>query len=46
MTPKDAFPGSEGVQDAAEEAWRRITNSPRKNEAAGQKRKQHSYRCI
>lgn len=35
MTPEDEFPRSEGVQYASEEAWRRITNSPRKNEAAG-----------
>ena len=37
MTPKDESRRSEGVQYATGEEWRRITNSPRMNEAAGPK---------
>ena len=37
MTPKDKSRRSEGVQYATGEEWRRITNSPRMNEAAGPK---------
>ena len=33
---------SEGIQYATGEEWRAITNSSRKNEAAGPKQKQHS----
>ena len=39
MTLKDESPRSEGVQYAPGEEWRRTTNIPRKNEAAGPKRK-------
>ena len=38
----DEPPRLEGVQNAIGEEWRAITNSSRKNEAAGQKQKQHS----
>ena len=38
MTPRDESPRSEGVQYAATgEEWRKITNSPRMNEAVGPK---------
>ena len=37
MTPKEESTRSEGVQYATGEEQRRITNSPRMNEAAGQK---------
>ena len=37
MIPEDELSGSQGVQYATREEWRRITNSPRMNEAAGQK---------
>ena len=37
MTLKDESSTSEGVQHATEEYRRRITNSPRINEAAGSK---------
>ena len=46
MTPKDESPGSEGVQHATGEEWRRTTNSPRKNEEAGPKRKQCSVVAV
>ena len=42
MTPKDESPRSEGVQYATAEEQRRITNSPRMNEAAGPKQIQPS----
>ena len=42
MTPKDESPRSELVQYAIGEERRRITNSPRMNEAAGPKQMQHS----
>ena len=42
MTPKDESPRSDGVQYATGEEQRTIANSSRKNEAAGQKQKQHS----
>ena len=42
MTPEDEPPRLEGVQYATGEEWRAITNSSRKNEAAGPKQKQHS----
>ena len=41
MTPKDESPRLEGVQYATGEEWRAITNSSRKNEVAGPKKKQH-----
>ena len=37
MTLKDESPRSEGVQYATGGEWRRITNSPETNEAAGPK---------
>ena len=37
MTLKDESPGSEGVQPATGEKWRRTTTKPRKNEVAGPK---------
>ena len=37
MTQKDKSPRSEGVQYATGEEQRKITNSPRMNEAAGPK---------
>ena len=37
MTPKNEFPRCKGVQYAAGEEQRRITNSPRMNEVAGPK---------
>ena len=40
-TLQDEPPGSEGVQYDTGEEWT-VTNSSRKNEVAGQKRKQHS----
>ena len=40
-TLKDESPRSEGVQYATGEEWRAITNSSRKNEVAGPKKKQH-----
>ena len=42
MTPKDKSPRSENVPYATGEEQRRITNSPRMNEAAGAKQVQHS----
>ena len=42
MTPKDERPRSEGVQYATREEWRTITNSSRKNKAAGPKQKRLS----
>ena len=42
MTLEDNPPRLEGVQYPTGEEWRAITNSSRKNEAAGPKRKQHS----
>ena len=42
MTPEDEPPRSEEVLYASGEEWRAITNSSRKNEAAGPKQKQHS----
>ena len=39
MTPKDELPRLEGVQYATGGEQRTITNSSRKNEAAGPKRK-------
>ena len=42
MTLKDETPGSEGVQYATGEEWRRITNSPRMNEKVGPNPIQHS----
>ena len=39
MTLEDEPSMSEGVRYAAGEEWRAITNSPRKNEAAGPKQK-------
>ena len=41
LTPKGESPGSEGVQYATGEEWRR-TNSTRKNEVAGPKCKRCS----
>ena len=38
-TLEDEQPRSEGVQYATEEEWREITNSSRKDEAAGPKQK-------
>ena len=40
--PSPPPPRSEGVQYATGEEWRAITNSSRKNEAAGPKQKQLS----
>ena len=42
MTLEDEPLRSEVVQYATGKEWRTITNSSRKNEAAGQKQKQHS----
>ena len=42
LIPEDEPPKLEGVQYATGEEQRAITNSSRKNEAAGQKQKQHS----
>ena len=42
MTPEDEPPRLVGVQYAPGEDWRAITNSSRKNEAAGPKWKQRS----
>ena len=42
LIPEDEPPWLEGVQYATGEEQRAITNSSRKNEAAGQKQKQHS----
>ena len=42
MTLEDEPSTLEGVQYATGEEQRAITNSSRKNEAAGQKQKQHS----
>ena len=42
MTPEDEPPRPEGVQYITGEEWRATTNSSRKNEAAGSKRKQCS----
>ena len=39
MIPEDEPPRSESVQYATGEEWRAITNSSRKKEAAGPKRK-------
>ena len=39
MILEDEQPRSEGVQYATEEEWREITNSSRKDEAAGPKQK-------
>ena len=41
ITAEDEPPRSEGVQYATGEEWRAITNSSRKNEVAGPKKKQH-----
>ena len=41
MTLEDKPIGLEGVQYATGEEWRAITNSSRKNEVAGPKKKQH-----
>jgi len=41
MTPEDESPRSKGVQYATGEE-QRITSSPRMNEMAGPKQKQHS----
>ena len=46
MTPTDESPRSEGVQYATREERRTATNSSRKNEAAGPKRKRHSTECV
>ena len=46
MTPKDEFPGSEGVQYATREEQRTTTNSSRKNETAGPKQKQPSVADV
>ena len=46
MTPKNVSPRSEGIQYATGEEWRRTTNSPRKNEAAGPKWKWHSVMHV
>ena len=43
MTPEYESPRSEGAQYATGEEWRTITNSSRKNEAAGPKQKQPSF---
>ena len=43
MTLEDEPLRSEGVQYATGEEWRTITNSSRKNEAAGPKQKQPSF---
>ena len=40
--PKDDSPRPEGVQYATGEEWRRTTNSPKENQTAGLKWKQHS----
>ena len=42
VTPKDEPTGSESVQYATGEEWKAITNSFRRNEAAGPKREKHS----
>ena len=42
MAPEDELPRSEGVQCAAGEDWRAITNNSSKNEAAGLKQDQCS----
>ena len=42
MTLKDESPRLEAVQYATGEKWRRISNSPRKNEATRPKQKWHS----
>ena len=42
MTQNEESPRSEGIQYATGEEWRAITNSSRKNEAAGPKWKQRS----
>ena len=42
MTQNEESPRSEGIQYATGEEWRAITNSSRKNEAAGPKWKQCS----
>ena len=42
MTPEDEPRRPEGAQYTTGEEWRAITNSSRKNEAAGSKRKQCS----
>ena len=41
IASEDEPPRSEGVQYATGEEWRAVTNSSRKNEVAGPKRKQH-----
>ena len=46
MTLKDESSRSEGVQYATGGKWRRITNSPRKNEATGPKQKWHSVADV
>ena len=46
MTPKDESLRSEGVQYATWEERRTTTNSPRKNEEAGPKRKQCSVVAV
>ena len=45
MTSKDEFPRSDGVQHAIGEE-RRMTNSPRKKEAAGPKQKRCSLMDV
>ena len=42
MTPRDESPRSEVVQYATGEEWRKITNSPRRNEVVGPKQTRHS----
>ena len=42
MIPEDEARRLEGLQYAAEEEWRASTNSPRKKDVAGPKRKWHS----
>ena len=43
MIPEDEPPRSESVQYATGEEWRAITNSSRKNEAAGPKQNTYTY---
>ena len=42
MTAEDELPSVEGVQYHTGKEQRAITNSPRKEESAGPKQKQHS----
>ena len=47
MIPKYEYPRSEGVQYASGEEWKTTANSPRKNEAVGQSRKDvHLWMCL